>query len=38
MSQSLETKLMSILFKIQGYSIKNINIDKVRNRNPINPF
>ena len=32
MSQSLETKLMSILFKIQGYSIRNINIDKVKNR------
>jgi len=32
MSQSLETKLMSILFKIQGYSIRNINIDEVRNR------
>jgi len=26
MSQSLETKLMSILFKIQGYSMKDINL------------
>ncbi len=35
MSQSLETKLISILFKIQGYSISNINIDEVRNRKVI---
>lgn len=32
MSPSLESKLMSILFKIQGFSLKDINLDKSNNR------